>query len=54
MKKTITPKLNKDVRPKTQEVVAPSDQTLDFLRLFARTYYVDKSLPSPINEVCVN
>lgn len=32
----------------------PSVQTLDFLKTFARTYYVEPSLPDQMNEVCVN
>ncbi|MBD8388733.1 hypothetical protein [Dysgonomonas sp. BGC7] len=51
MKKIITPK---DVSKKHAEVVAPSEKTLDFLKQFAHTYYVDKSLPKDINYLCVN
>lgn len=53
MKKTTT-KLRGDLNKKEKEVVVPSAKTLDFLKSFARTYYVEKSLPTPLNEVCVN
>ncbi|MDH6309778.1 hypothetical protein M2451_002038 [Dysgonomonas sp. PFB1-18] len=51
MKKVFTPK---NVGKKQKEVVAPSEKTLDFLRQFARAYYVEKSLPRAVNEICVN
>lgn len=35
-------------------VVAPSDKTLEFLKQFARAYYVDKSLPQQVNSLCRN
>jgi len=51
MKKIFTPKDD----PKNQEkVVVPSAKTLDFLKQFARSYYVEKSLPKAVNEFCVN
>lgn len=32
----------------------PSAKTIDFLKTFARTYYVEKSLPDQMNEICIN
>lgn len=37
-----------------EKVVAPSEKTLNFLKQFARTYYVEKALPVAINNLCVN
>ncbi len=54
MKKNITPKLSNIFTKKEKMVVAPSIKILDFLKLFSRTYYVEKSLPNSLNEVCVN
>jgi len=51
MRKISTPK---DDRKKQQKVVAPSEKTLGFLKQFARTYYVETSLPRQVNEICVN
>jgi len=51
MKKIFTPKHSEK---NNEEVVAPSDKSLDFLKQFARTYYVEKSLPKAINGLCVN
>ncbi|MBB4035033.1 hypothetical protein GGR21_000922 [Dysgonomonas hofstadii] len=51
MKKIFTPK---DNMKKQEEVVVPSEKTLDFLKQFARSYYVEKSLPRAVNEICVN
>lgn len=31
-----------------------STKTVEFLKMFARSYQVEKSLPAPINEVYVN
>ncbi|MDU1889306.1 MAG: hypothetical protein E6767_01330 [Dysgonomonas sp.] len=51
MGKIITPnRLDK----KNEEVVAPSAKTLDFIKQFAHTYHVEKSLPKPINGFCTN
>lgn len=52
MKKIFTPK--EPMREEDKMVVAPSDKTLNFLKQFARTYYVDKSLPKPVNDLCMN
>ena len=51
MKKIFTPK---DDPEKQEKVVVPSEKTLDFLRQFARSYYVEKSLPKTVNGLCVN
>lgn len=51
MKKIFTQK--KTVK-KEEMVVAPSERTLDFLKQFARTYYIDKSLPRQVNSLCTN
>ena len=50
MKKIITQELTN----KNQKVVAPSKQTVDFLKQFARAYSVQKELPTPLCGVCVN
>lgn len=52
MKKIVTNK--KLGRRGEKEVVAPSENTLDFIKMFARTYYVDKNIVDPINNVCIN
>lgn len=52
MKKNITPNLCKVSEDK--KVVAPSIQTLDFIKQFARSYYVEKKLPNVFCGVCVN
>lgn len=52
MKKNITPRLCKDSQNK--EVVAPSAETLGFIKQFARSYYVEKRLPSALSGICVN
>ncbi|MFT3995356.1 MAG: hypothetical protein QM660_13670 [Dysgonomonas sp.] len=54
MKKTITTKQHGNLDEKEELVVVPSSRTLDFLRAFARSYYVEKTLPTSLNEVCVN
>jgi len=51
MKKIFTPKNSEKKEPK---VVAPSEKTMNFLKQFAHTYHVEKSLPKAINELCVN
>lgn len=50
MKKNSTQKMYKS----KGEVVVPSRSTIDFLKQFARTYYVDKALPKAINGLCIN
>lgn len=52
MKKNITPKLCNGL--KDEKVVAPSTETLDFIKQFARSYYVDKNLPVSLAGICVN
>lgn len=52
MKKSITPKMCKGLEKK--RVVAPSAETLDFIKQFARSYYVEKRLPISLSEICVN
>lgn len=32
----------------------PSQKTLHFLKMFARSYYTDQSLPQGINATCLN
>lgn len=54
MKKNYTPGLTKKNRKEEKEVVAPSDNTLEFLKLFARTCHIEQSLPQGLKEVCVN
>lgn len=53
MKKVSTQKLCKGF-DQNRKVVAPAKSTLDFLKQFARTYYVEKSLPKTINGYCIN
>lgn len=52
MKKIVTIKKRK--KQIEEEVVAPSESTLDFIKMFARTYYVDKKITAPINHFCIN
>lgn len=54
MKKIYTPESAKKNRKEEKKVVAPSDSTLEFLKLFARTCYIEQSLPQGLKEVCVN
>ncbi len=54
MKKTFTPKPFEVFNNEKEEVVVPSNKTLDFLRQFARNYYVEKSLPKSLNELYLN
>ncbi|WP_185155663.1 hypothetical protein [Dysgonomonas sp. 521] len=53
MKKVSTRKLCKGFDCES-EVVAPAKSTMDFIKQFARTYYVEKSLPKPMNGFCIN
>ncbi|MBF0577521.1 hypothetical protein [Dysgonomonas sp. GY617] len=32
----------------------PSEETLNFLRMFAHSYYVEPSLPESLNATCLN
>ena len=52
MKKISTRKLCRHIEE--EKVVVPSKNTLNFLEQFARTYYVEKSLPKLLNELCMN
>ena len=54
MKKNPTPLRRSDLQQREKGVVVPSAKTLSFLKSFARTYYVEKSLPSPLGELCIN
>lgn len=53
MKNDITSELNNDEN-KSRKVVAPSVRTLDFIKQFARSYYVEQKLPNPLSGICVN
>lgn len=37
-----------------EKVVAPSAKTLNFIRLFARTYHAEKNLPLMDNGIYIN
>ena len=54
MKRNLTLKNYK--KSEKEEVVAPSpsNETLDFLKSFARAYYADELLPAPLSGICVN
>lgn len=52
MKKIITH--DRCANNKKEKVVAPSAQTLDFLKQFARTYFVEKELSGSVNGICMN
>ena len=54
MKKDITSDLCNDKNSKKEKVVAPSAETLNFIKQFARTYYVEQTLPMPLAGICVN
>ena len=56
MNKNTTPRKLDDLLDfeQDQKVVEPSVRTLDFLKSFARTYYVEKKLPEPMNSICLN
>lgn len=49
MKKSYTQKKCQDVK-----VVVPSKKTIDFLKQFARSYYVENALPNGLNGLCLN
>lgn len=51
MEKNITTEYKKDGNCK---VVAPSFQTLMFLKLFARSCYINKMLPEHLGKACQN
>lgn len=50
MKKITT----KNLFSKEEEVVAPSQVTLDFLKSFARSSFSDNKLLKALNSICVN
>lgn len=52
MRKSSTQKLYKSFNK--EEVVVPSEKTINFLKQFARSYYVEKALPKSLNELCIN
>lgn len=52
MKRDITIKLNE--KNSQKKVVVPSDETLNFIKQFARSYVVAKQLPDSISGFCVN
>lgn len=54
MKKTTTAKPLAGMMEKKRKVVAPSDSTLDFIRVFARIYTADTTIKEPFTEICVN
>lgn len=51
MKKITTPK---DLNDKKEKVVVPSQKTLEFIKQFSRTYYVNNSVPKELNGLCLN
>lgn len=51
MKKNFT---RENIDNKKKKVVVPSDNTLNFLKQFARIYYYEESLPDPMNKFYMN
>jgi hypothetical protein len=49
MKKDFTQKKCQRVK-----VVAPSKRSIDYLKQFARSYYVENVLPNKLNGFCLN
>ena len=49
MKKSFTQKKYQD-----EKVVVPSKKTIDLLKQFARSYYVEHTLPNELNGLCLN
>ena len=43
-----------DSNDKRKKVVAPSAETLNFIKQFARSYYVEQKLPVPLSGICIN
>ncbi|MDR1090615.1 MAG: hypothetical protein LBL79_06020 [Prevotella sp.] len=37
-----------------KKVVVPSKRTIDFLKQFARSYYVEDALPNKLKGLCLN
>lgn len=54
MKKDINSDLPDNGSKKRKKVVAPSAETLNFIKQFARTYYVEQKLPVPLSVICIN
>jgi len=44
----------KDNRIISKKTLKPSTKSLDFLKMFARSYKVEKALPKQINGICAN
>ncbi len=38
----------------SKKEVSPTTKTLDFLKMFARSYYTDKNLPTSLNGTILN
>ena len=53
MIKRSTPK-KKFTQEKEVAVDGPSSHTINFLKFYARTFYVDKKVPEELSNVCVN
>lgn len=49
MKKDFTQK-----KCQEEKVVVPSKRTIDYLKQFARSYYVENALPNKLNGFCLN
>lgn len=54
MKKIITRRACPNLHTKEEKVVVPSNQTIDFLKLYARSYYAHKTMPKAFNSICIN
>lgn len=54
MRKSSTQKMYKCFNKKEEKVVAPSEKTINLLKQFARSCYVEKTLPKSLNELCMN
>ncbi len=49
-----TPKKNVLHLKKRRKEGEPSAQALDFLKLFARSCHIEKSIPAPLDKMCIN
>lgn len=49
MKRNFTQKKCQD-----EKVVVPSKRTIDYLKQFARSYYVENTFPKELNGFCLN
>ena len=54
MKKTTVTVDTTNLKKTEAKVVAPSEKALNFIRLFARSYYVERSLPLTDNGININ